>query len=183
MIHRMQPSAAKRPGPLRPALAVVFFAVLAPRLEAQVPLFVTGSGGASFDVDDRDPQTGGGLGFLAGIGVRLPRIAFGAEFGQHSLGQDRKAKQYGAFLRAPALSGGRVRPYLVAGVADYRYSPAVGNRTSALGGSIGPGLMFSLLSNQASVVLEARYHASFDRIGTISSQEFVSITLGLDLGL
>lgn len=153
------------------------------RAAAQIPLFVTGAVGGSFDIDDRDPLSGGGFAYLTGIGLRFPRVAFGAEFGQHALGGDRKARQYGGFTRFPATSGGRVRPFFVAGLADYRYSPAAGRRSHALGGSVGPGLAIALLSDRASVQLEARFRASFDRIAAISSQEFLSIMMGLEVGL
>ena len=149
---------------------------------AQVPLFVTGSAGAAIDIDQTDPVTGGGFAFLAGIGLRYPRFSFGAEFAQHSLGHDRKAKQYGVFGRLPAVTAGAVRPYLVIGVADYRYSPTSGRRTHALGGSLGPGVAFRVLSQRVGIVIETRFHSSFDQIGTISSQDFVGITVGLDLG-
>jgi hypothetical protein len=165
-------------------IALAGFLALGPRaLHAQVPVFVTGSAGGAVDIDQTDPVTGGGFAFLSGVGLRFARVMFGAEFGQHSLGHDRKAKQYGGFLRLPAVTRGRVRPYLVAGVADYRYSPATGRRSQALGGSIGPGIAFSLLSPHAFVNLETRFHTAFDQIGAISSQDFVAITLGLDLGL
>jgi hypothetical protein len=153
------------------------------RATAQIPLFVTGSVGASYDVDDRDPRAGGGFAYLTGVGLWFPRVAFGAEFGQHALGGDRKTKQYGAFVRFPATSGGRVRPFFVAGLADYRYTPASGGKSHALGANVGPGVTVALASERASLLLEARFHASFDRIAAISSQEFLSIMLGLQLGL
>ena len=149
---------------------------------AQMPVFVSGSAGAAVDIDETDPVTGSGFAFLAGIGLRFPRFAIGAEFGQHSLGHDRKAKQYGVFGRLPAVTTGRVRPYLVIGVADYRYSPTTGRRTHALGGSLGPGIALSVLAPRVGIIIETRFHSGFDQTGTLSSQDFVGITMGLDLG-
>jgi hypothetical protein len=156
-------------------------ALVAGGVRAQVPVFVTTSAGAAIDIDETDPVTGGGFAFLGGAGLHFPRVAFGAEFGQHSLGHDRKAKQYGLFVRLPAVTTGRVRPYLVVGVADYRYSPATGRRTRALGGSLGPGVAFRVATPRAAINIETRFHSSFDQIGTISSQDFVGVTMGLDL--
>lgn len=147
----------------------------------QVAVVVTGAAGASFDIDDRDPETGGGFSFLTGIGLRLSRVSFGAEFGQHAVGQDRKAKQYGVFVRLPATTGGRAEPYFVLGVADYRYSPATGGKTHSLGGSVGPGVFVNVAKSPVRVLFEARFHTSFDRISTISSQDYVAISAGLGL--
>jgi opacity protein-like surface antigen len=152
-------------------------------LVGQLPVFVTASAGASFDVDERDPAHGGGFAFLTGVGLHFRRVAFGAEFGHHALGGDRKAKQYGAFLRLAATSGRRINPYVIVGVAGYRYSPATGTRTQTVGGSLGPGLGFSLIVPNVRIVLEGRYHTSLDRIGTISSQEFMAVALGLEFRL
>jgi hypothetical protein len=164
--------------------AVASLLILLPRPgAAQLPLFVSGAVGGSYDIDDRDPETGGGFGFLTGVGLRFKQVAFGAEFGQHALGGDRKARQYGAFVRLPASSGGPVRPYLVAGVADYRYSPSTGSKRHALGGSVGPGATFALGSWHASAILEARFHSSFDQLAAVSSQEFLSVMVGLQLAL
>jgi hypothetical protein len=147
----------------------------------QVAVIATGAAGASFDIDDRDPETGGGFSFLTGFGLRLSRVSFGAEFGQHAVGQDRKAKQYGVFVRLPATTGGRAEPYFVLGVADYRYSPAAGGKTHSLGGSVGPGVFVNVARSPVRVLFEARFHTSFDRISTISSQDYVAISAGLGL--
>lgn len=165
---------------LRSSVVLLSLLFLAPpQAGAQVPLEVTGAAGASFDLDDRNPESGGGFSFLTGIGVRLSRLTVGAEFGQHTTGNDRKAKQYGVFVRLPAVTEGRVRPYFVLGIADYRYSPAFGGRTHAVGGSVGPGLQLAVASTHVHLLLEARFHTSFDRIGTISSQEYLGVGAGL----
>jgi hypothetical protein len=152
-------------------------------LKAQVPVFITGSAGASLDVDSSDPVTGGGFCYLAGIGLRLTRVHFGGEIASHGLGHSRTARQLGAFARLPAMTRGPVRPYLVVGVADYRYDANSVPHRGALGGSIGAGAEFAVLSRHAGLVLEARFHTAFDKIGTISTQDFLSIGLGLDFGL
>ncbi|MBK7714781.1 MAG: hypothetical protein IPI38_05095 [Gemmatimonadetes bacterium] len=150
---------------------------------AQVPLVASGMAGVSFDLDDRDPVSGGGFSFLTQVGVALSRIEFGAEVGQHQLGSDRKASQYGAFLRftAPALR--RAVPYLVAGLAQYRYSPAGSGTSHALGGSLGPGVRLRLDEAHLSLLLEARFHTSFERMRVISSQDFIAVSAGLRLAL
>jgi hypothetical protein len=160
------------------ALALLI-SILARPVAGQVAVVLTGVAGASFDIDDRDPETGGGFSFLTGIGLRLSRISFGAEFGQHAVGQDRKAKQYGVFLRLPATTGGRVEPYFVLGVADYRYSPAAGGKSHSPGGSVGPGVLLNVASSPVRVLFEVRFHTSFDRISTISSQDYVAVGAGL----
>lgn len=76
-----------------------------------------------------------------------------------------------------------MRPFFIAGVADYRYSPAPSRKSRALGASVGPGLIVTLVPARATVVLQARFHSSFDRVAAVSSQEFVSVMLGLEFGL
>jgi hypothetical protein len=169
---------------LRWLVSVVVPILLAPDpLAGQVPLVLTGSMGATFDIGDNGPASGGGFSYHTGIGLRLSRLTLGAEFGQHGLGDDRKAKQYGAFLRFPAMTAGRARPYLVVGVADYRFTPVPAGRTHSLGGSVGPGVLVALASRRVHLVLEARFHTSFDQIGTLSSQEFLGVSAGLGVSL
>jgi hypothetical protein len=139
--------------------------------------------GASYDIGDNGPASGGGFSYLTSIGLRLSRVTLGAEFGQHGIGDDRKAKQYGAFLRLPAVTAGRARPYLVVGIADYRFSPVSAGRTHSIGGSVGPGILVGLASYRVHLVFEARFHTSFDQIGTISSQEFLGVSAGLGVSL
>ncbi len=150
---------------------------------AQLPLVASGMAGVSFDINDDDPVSGAGFSFLAEVGLAYSRIEFGAEAGQHNLGRDRKARQYGAFVRftAPALR--RVVPYLVAGLAQYRFSPAGSGSSHALGGSLGPGVRFGLDQAHLALLLEARFHTSFERARVISSQDFVSVSAGLRLAL
>lgn len=167
---------------LRSLTLVLGIAIGGP-LRAQVPLVIHGQAGIAVDVDDQDGASGAGFSGLTGIGVRIRTLEFGGEVGQHSLGRDRKAKQYGAWLRAFASGRGRVRAYLVAGLANYRYSPSNGNRTQAIGGSIGPGALFLLGDAPVGVLLEARFHSGFDRLGVIASQEFLTLSAGLRIGL
>lgn len=166
---------------LRIAALAVLAGLVPGRVWAQVPIYLTAAGGAAIDIDQTDPVTGGGWAFLVGAGVHFPRVAFGAEFGRHSLGHERSARQYGVFVRLPAVTAGRVRPYLVIGVADYRYSPTSGPRTHTLGGSVGPGITIRVPSSAVAIKIETRFHSSFDQIGTISSQDFVGVTTGLEL--
>jgi hypothetical protein len=145
----------------------------------QTAVVVTGAAGASFDIDDRDPETGGGFSFFTSAGLRLARVSFGVEFGRYAVGHERKARQLGAFVRVPALSEGRVEPYFVLGLADYRYTAPAGGTNHSLGGSVGPGVLLHVASSPAHVLLEARFHTSFDRISTIASQDYVAISAGL----
>jgi hypothetical protein len=165
------------------ATALALLTLPAAPLEAQVPAFVTGSAGASFDVDERDPVSGGGFAFLTEVGLRFRRVAVGAEFGRHTLGGDRKARQYGAFARLAANVGRRFEPYLVVGLADYRYSPPAGAGARAFGGSLGLGVGLVLIDPNVRLVLEGRYHSSLEGVGTISSQEFMVVSLGLEFRL
>jgi hypothetical protein len=150
-------------------------------LTAQVAFVAHGLGSVSVDVDDQDAASGAGFGFMAGAGIRLRNLEFGGEYGQHGLGDDRKAKQYGGWIRVFATGPSRVRLFLVAGIADYRYSPASGSRSRSVGGSVGPGVIIPLGSARTSLLLEARFHSGFDRLGVISSQEFLSISAGVRL--
>jgi hypothetical protein len=162
-------------------LVPVLLILLARVAAAQVPVFLVGSAGGAFDVGERDPMGGGGLAFQTGLGLRFNRVALGGEFGQHALGAARKARQYGAFLRLAATAGRRVEPYLVLGVAVYRFSFGTGSGPRSLGAGVGPGVTFVLLDPAMRVLLEGRFHSSLDRLGTIASQEFVSVVLGLEL--
>lgn len=163
-------------------LVVLLCAATAPlALRAQVQFVAHGLGSVSVDVDDQDATSGAGFGFMAGAGIRLRNLEFGGEYGQHGLGDDRKAKQYGGWIRVFATGQSRVRLFLVAGIADYRYSPASGSRSHSVGGSIGPGVIIPLGSPRTSLLLEARFHSGFDRLGVISSQEFLSISAGVRL--
>lgn len=163
-------------------LVVLLFAATAPlTLRAQVQFVAHGLGSVSVDVDDQDAASGAGFGFMAGAGIRLRNLEFGGEYGQHGLGEDRKAKQYGGWIRVFATGPSRVRLFLVAGIADYRYSPASGSRSHSVGGSIGPGVLIPLGSARTSIMLEARFHSGFDRLGVIASQEFLSISAGVRL--
>ena len=173
--------------PVRRSLSLVVLALLlaafAGGLGAQVPLVVHGLGGIAVDIDDQDAASGAGFSLLTGVGIRLRTLEFGGEFGHQSLGDDRKAKQYGGWLRVFAPGRGGLRAYLVAGIANYRYSPATGSRSQAMGGSIGPGLLLRLGDPRAALLLEARFHSGFDRLGVIASQEFLTVSAGLRLGL
>jgi hypothetical protein len=78
------------------------------------------------------------------------------------------------------MSGRRVEPYLLLGLGVYRYSPATGSRSHAVGGSVGPGLAFTIARSRARVLFESRFHSALDRIGTIAGEEFVTVAAGLE---
>ena len=165
-------------------LASLLLCLLVPAgLRAQVGVAATGLAGVSFDIDDRDPVTGGGVAGIADLGVVLREIEFGAEFGDHGLGHGRGARQYGAYARFWPPVRGRAAPYLVVGLASYHYYPVPGNHSHAFGGSLGGGVRFPILGSRAGTLVEVRFHSSFDRIRLLSTQEFISGMLGLRLDL
>lgn len=167
---------------IRRRLLVLLPLLVVSGLRAQVPLFVSGAGGLSIDVgdDSRTSGTGAGIGWQAEVGVRLKRAEFGGEVGDHRLGNDRKARTYGGFLRIPAGELARFRPYVVLAVGAYQYSPAPGGNSTHLGGSGGPGARF-LLGNRAGFLLEARFHTTFDKVTSIQAQDFIAVLAGLDV--
>jgi hypothetical protein len=152
---------------------------------AQVPLFVAGFAGGAFNTNDNSPVgNSGGFAYQIDIGVRLARVAFGAEFAQHNTGHDLKSTVYGGFVRLPSFIGqGRVRVYLIAGLGNYRFNPAGGQGSSTVGGSLGPGVSFGLRGTPLAVNLEARFHATFEKLPRLNNQQFVSVLAGLELGL
>lgn len=165
---------------LRRLLLPLLLLLMAPAgLSAQVGFAVTGLAGASFDIDDRDPVTGGGLAGIGDLGVVLREVEFGGEFGEHGLGHGRTARQIGAYARFWPPVSGRAQPFLVIGLASYRYDPAPGNRSHAAGGSLGGGVQFPLLGQRIGSLVEVRFHSSFDRIRLLSTQDFISVMLGL----
>lgn len=155
---------------------------LASPAQGQLRGFVNGAGGTSISTSDDLPE-GNGAGFAAQgeVGVWLSRIGIGAEVGQHQTGSDRKVKIFGAFLRLPSFTTGTVRPYLVTGIGGYRFSVAdAGSRTS-VGASVGPGALFRLRGSPLSFLLEARFHATFDRQPGLNSQQFFAVLGGAEL--
>jgi hypothetical protein len=165
-------------------LALAGLTALPARARAQVPLFAAAMAGGAFNTDDNSPAgSGAGLAFQADLGLRLARVQFGAEFAQHTIGNDLKTRIYGGFVRVPSMGNGPVRAYLVAGLASYRFSPSGGRSSSTIGGSLGPGVSFQLGDPRVAVLLEARFHSSFSNLPRINTQQFVSIAGGLRLGL
>lgn len=159
---------------------------LAPaRLLAQgrVPLFVAGLGGGSFTTGDAGPAgSGGGFAYQAEVGLRLSGAGFGAEYSHYDTGSDRKTNVYGGFLRISSFGSGAIRPYLVLGLGSYRFNPATG-RSSTFGGSVGPGAIYRPLGSRIGLLLEARFHTTFDHLSGVNSQEFLSVVGGLEFGL
>jgi hypothetical protein len=167
---------------LRPAVTVLALLLGgAGTVRAQRP-FISGLAGAAFDLDQATPGAGGGFSLLSQVGLRLRGVVFGAEFGRHLRGGDRKARQYGAFVRVPATVSRWIEPYLTIGLGLYRYAPGSGTRARAIGGSLGPGIAFTLGQARARLLLEGRFHTALDKIGTIASQDFFGIGAGLELG-
>lgn len=161
-------------------LALLLSGLTAPGLSAQVPLFVSGAGGLSIDVGDDNRASGAGVGWQGQVGVRLKGAEFGGEIADHRLGDDRKARVYGGFLRIPAGELASFRPYIVLAVGAYRFSPAPTGNATHLGGSGGPGARF-LLGNHAAFLIEARFHTTFSKVPSVTTQDFVAILAGVDL--
>lgn len=160
--------------PLAPAKAV----------QAQLPLFVGGLAGGAFNTDDNLPGgSGGGFTFQTNIGLRLPRVAFGGEYGEHRTGGDFKTRVFGAFVRLPSAGNGPVRLYLTAGLGAYQVTPTSGASSTTAGGSLGPGADLTLIPRRLGFVVEARFHSTFDRLPRINRQQFIAILGGLELRL
>jgi hypothetical protein len=171
-------------GRLRTAVALIGLVALPGAARGQVPVVATGFAGGSLNIDDNGPVSGGGFAYQFDLGLHYPRISFGAEFAQHSVGGALKARVYGGFIRVPSVGTGAVRAYLVAGIGSYRFNPPAGGgvKTSSVGGSVGPGALFRLGSGVA-FALEARFHSTFSNLPGLTNQQFISATAGLDLRL
>jgi hypothetical protein len=152
---------------------------------AQLRGFINSAAGIAVPIGDDLPDTGGGAGFAVQgeVGLWVSRIGLAAEVAQHNTGGDRKVKVFGGVLRIPSWTQGPVRPYLATGLGAYRYSiEGVGSRTS-VGGSVGPGALFRLRGTPAAIMLEARFHATFDRQPGVNTQQFFAIMAGAELSL
>jgi hypothetical protein len=167
---------------LAAALLLATVAAVSPA-EAQARLALAGFAGGAFDAEDSGP-TGGGGGFAwqAEMGVQLSRIVVGGEVARHDTGRSRHARVFGGFFRFLSPGDRPIRPYLVAGIGAYRFTPSQGE-TTTVGGSIGPGATWRFLGGRAMAVFEARFHSPFDRVPGVASQQFVSVLAGLQLGL
>lgn len=166
----------------RLALIQVLLLALPGMLSGQVRFMAAGTAGAGFSLNDIGPGTGGGFGYQGAVGVVLRRITIGGEVGEHSLGFDRKARIFGGFVRFSGFGNGPIQPYFALGVGAYRYAPSSGGAT-ALGGSVGPGARFRLGSPRVSLLLEARLHTDLRGARQVSTQEFVTVLGGFQLGL
>lgn len=165
-------------------LLVAGLGVLATPVQAQLRGFVNAAAGIAVSTSDDLPEgNGAGFGMQGEAGVWLPRVAIGGEVAQHNTTSDRKVKIFGAFLRIPSFTSGVVRPYLVTGIGAYRYSvDGFGSRTS-VGASVGPGALFRLRGSPLSVLLEARFHTTFNRQAGLNTQQFFAIMGGAELRL
>lgn len=150
---------------------------------AQLRGFVNSAAGIAVPIGDDLPEGGSGAGFAVQgeVGLWVGRVGLAAEVAQHSIGRDRKVKLFGGAIRIPSFATGPVRPYLVTGLAAYRTSVTdAGSRTS-LGGSVGPGALFRVRGTPLSILLEARFHTTFDRQPGLSTQQFLGVMGGAEL--
>ncbi len=166
-----------------PFLALLLLSAGTRPLAGQVRLFVAGFAGAAFEVGNGGRSSGGGLGYQWEVGARLGRVVLAGEYGHHASGSDHDAELIGAIIRLPAMTRGAVRPYVVAGLAEYHYTPVIGGTGRALGGSAGVGAFFTFRSERTGALLEARYHSALTGLGAFSSREFASVVAGLQVGL
>jgi hypothetical protein len=150
-------------------------------LPAQIQGFATGTAGLAFDLNQSIPGAGAGFAFVASAGVWVGRVQLGAEYGEHTRGSGRKATGYGLLLRLPAVTTGGLRPYLAAGLTEYRYRPAQGGKTHALGGSLGPGLWVGLGRSRAALIVETRLYTTFERFASIAGRDFTTVSTGLQV--
>lgn len=168
----------------RTTLLPLLLLVAVPAVAAgQSRLFVAGLAGAGFSLNDIGPGTGGGFGAQGALGVGLRGLSLGGEVAEHRLGYDRKVRILGGFVRLSALGTGPVQPYLALGVGAYRYTPGAGGGSTSLGGSIGPGALFRLGVPRVSLLLEARLHTDLDGVAQVSTQEFLGVLGGVQVGL
>lgn len=152
-------------------------------LNGQLRFMAAGTAGAGFSLNDIGPGTGGGFGYQGALGVLLRGVTIGGEVGAHSLGYDRKARIFGGFVRLSGFASGPIQPYFVLGVGAYRYTPASGGSATAIGGSVGPGARFQLGSPRLSLLLEARLHTDLEGTRQVSTQEFLAVLGGFQVGL
>ena len=150
-------------------------------LAAQVRGFASGTAGVAFDLNQSIPGAGAGFAFVTSAGAWVGPVQLGAEYGEHTRGSSRKATGYGLLLRLPAVTTGAVRPYLAAGLAEYRYHPAQGGKSHAFGGSLGPGLWVGLGRTRAALVVETRLYTTFERFASIAGRDFTTLSTGLEL--
>jgi len=133
-------------------------------------------------VGDNTLATGAGLGWQGQVGARMHAIELGGELSHHHLGGSRRVLVYGGFARIPAGELDRFHPYIVLALEAYRFSPVPHGTGSHLGGSGGPGARF-VMGARSAILLEARFHTTFSKVPSISTQDFLSVLAGLDLSL
>jgi hypothetical protein len=167
----------------RVVLLAVLLSLTATPAAAQWRGFVNSAVGLAVPVGDDLPEGGGGAGFAVQgeVGLWVSRVGLAAEVAQHHIGRERKVKVYGAVIRIPSFTAGRIQPYLVTGLAAYRTSVTdAGSRTS-VGGSVGPGALFRIRDTPLRILLEARFHTTFDRQPGLSTQQFLGMMAGAEL--
>jgi hypothetical protein len=163
-------------------LLLVALAVRPAPASAQVPIAVSGFAGGAFPTDDSSPgDRGGGFAFQTRVGLHYSRVAFGGEFGQYTTTSALKARVYGGFVRFSSLSSGVAQLYLVVGLGAYRFSPSTGSSSTVLGGSLGPGVSLALGDSPARILMEARFHSTFDQLRSLNRQQYVAVLGGLEL--
>lgn len=153
-------------------------------VQAQLPLFATGLAGGAFFTDDNLPGGGGGgFAFQTDLGLRYPRVAFGGEFGEYRTGGDFKTRVFGGFIRLPSAGNGPVHLYFAAGLGAYQALPSTGGSRTTAGGSLGPGADITLVPHRLGLLIEARFHSTFDRLSGINRQQFLALLGGIELRL
>ena len=165
----------------RAGLLIGIWYSLSDPLVAQVRGFAAATAGAAFDLDQSIPGSGFGFAFVTSAGVWVRRIQLGVEYGQHTRGSSRKATEYGMLLRLPAVATGGLRPYLAGGLAEYRFDPAQGGTTNAFGGSLGPGVWVRLGRTRVALLVEARFHTTFEQLASIAGRDFATVSTGLQV--
>ncbi|HWA59042.1 MAG TPA: hypothetical protein VG692_17440 [Gemmatimonadales bacterium] len=150
---------------------------------AQLPGFVAGFGGGTFNTETNAPEgTSGGFAYQAQAGVRLAHVHFGAEFGSYTTARNAKSQIFGAFARFPSYIGqSEAQIFLGIGLGVYRFDPISGKHSTTAGGSIGPGVSIGLKGVPLAVLAEVRFHSTFDKLPRINGQEFIAALGGLEL--
>ncbi len=150
---------------------------------AQLPVFASGSAGGAFNTDENTPGgTSGGFAYQAQLGVRLRRLAFGGEYASYDTGADATSRLFGGFVRFPSYLGDSpTQIYLVIGLGVYRFSPPSGRSSTAVGGSLGPGVSIGFRNVPLAFLAEVRFHSTFDKLPRINNQQYLAVLGGVEL--
>ncbi|MEP7326136.1 MAG: hypothetical protein ABI836_09330 [Gemmatimonadota bacterium] len=96
---------------------------------------------------------------------------------QYAQGGGRTLIEWGGVSRF-RLSGGRVRPFLVAGLGSYNWKRTSFVTASVLGASFGAGVVLGDPRRHIALQGEMRFHDNLQNIGTPGSLQLFSVSVG-----